>query len=279
MSENLKWEGLVTAKSSIVHGAESLGTVTYLRRERFLLPDGSFEEVPVISGNAWRGLLRDYAADLWWNTAGKPPLSLAVMHALWSGGALAKASGATLSGSRLVDVKNVCPVVGVFGTAGGGRIVGGSLQVGKMIPVCKELSHLIPKKFLPAVLPSMWDLTQIEYASRIPNVSKQAGVNDAGDEESDSSLARYGVETFVAGTQFYSWCSLSWASPLEQAFFNDVLAGYQVDGKVGGAQRMGHGQIALDLSLASGSVDMVDWASQIKDVPLDEMIEKLAWLD
>ena len=106
---HLRWEGDATALSSVAHGEQALGTVTYLRRERFLMPDGSVDDIPVVSGNAWRGLLRRTAGDLWWDAAGQPPLTLAVAHAIWSGGALAKSSGTPLTGPRLMRVRAACP--------------------------------------------------------------------------------------------------------------------------------------------------------------------------
>lgn len=274
MSGIIRWEGTVTADSSIVHGAETLGTVTYLRRERFLLPDGSFEQIPVISGNALRGLLRDTAADLWWKSVGEPKLTLAVMHALWSGGALAKIAGDPLTGSRLAEVKNVCPVVGVFGTAGGGRIVGGALQVGKLIPVCAETSHLLPEHLRLGNLPSIWDLTQLEYYSRIPNEFD----SDPTEEES-SRLARFGVETFVAGTKFHSWISLTWPTQIEEAFFREVLDLFTANPRVGGMSRSGHGRLAMALNETTPDpASDFDWRSAGAADPA-RLREVLSWLD
>lgn len=273
MSNNVKWEGTATALSSIAHGSEALGTVTYLRREKIFLPDGSLEEIPVISGNSWRGIMRDVASDLWWDAAGNPKLTLPVMHALWSGGALAKLSGPTLSGARLQELKNICPVVGVFGTAGGGRIINGSLQVGKLIPICEETRHIIPAQFLTEKLPSFWDLTQIEYYSRIPNEF------DSEEVEEGSRLARYGVETFIAGTKFYTWCSLSWATDTEASFFKDVFEKYCADASVGGLFRAGHGKISFDLGSQNKLNTEKHWADSVKEADPMRMLEVLSWLD
>ena len=50
----------MTALSSISHnGGQSFGINSKLRREGFVQPDGSVEDVPVLSGNGLRGLLRD----------------------------------------------------------------------------------------------------------------------------------------------------------------------------------------------------------------------------
>ncbi len=276
MTSLLKWEGTATAVSSIAHGAEALGTITYLRRERFLNSFGVTEEIPVISGNAWRGLLRDTAADLWWDVVGKPLMSLSVMHALWSGGALAKVSGPLLTGSKLQELREICPVVSVFGTAGGGRIIGGSLQVGKMLPVCKETEHVLPLNLRTGDLPSMWDLTQIEYYSRIPNDLRS---NENSEETLDSRLARYGAETFIAGTKFSTWCSLTWSSKQDEAFFADVLNTYITNAHVGGMGRIGHGQLMLNLAQPAELDTSVGWRDQVSEVSKTKLLEVLSWLD
>jgi hypothetical protein len=272
----LRWTGTATALSSVAHGADVLGTVTYLRRERFLMPGGGVEDIPVVSGNAWRGLLRDTAADLWWAAAGEPALPVPVAHALWSGGALAKTAGTVLSGSRLSELRDVCPVVGVFGTAGGGRIIAGTLNVGKLVPVCAELEHVLPDELRTGDLPSIFDLTQIEYYSRFPG-----GARETSDdmETSSSGLARYGVETFAAGTRFATWCSLMWASAAEQSLFAETLDTFARNARVGGLARAGHGRLALNLLPPDGVATDYDWRAPLATIDKVRLREMLAWLD
>ena len=274
----LKYEGTVTARSSIAHGAQSLGTITYLRRERFVLPNNTQEEIPVISGNAWRGLLRDVAADLWWEKVGSPKMTLAVVHALWSGGALAKIAGPTLTGSRLASIRKAVPVVGIFGTAGGGRIIDGCLQVGKMIPICKETSHIIPKQFQEEDLPSFWDLTQIEYYSRNALTPKTIGNISKKEDEEAFDPMRFGVETFIAGTRFYTWLALSHPTVEEKNFFFETLNSYFKAPSVGGMNKIGHGKLSFDFPALSEDLSSFEpWS--IPDGLKEDLTGMLAWLD
>ena len=60
MAQTYELAGVMTALSSLIHsGGETYGITTKLRREKFVQPSGSVEEVPVISGNSIRGRLRD----------------------------------------------------------------------------------------------------------------------------------------------------------------------------------------------------------------------------
>jgi hypothetical protein len=275
---HLRWEGDATALSSVAHGEQALGTVTYLRRERFLMPDGSVDDIPVVSGNAWRGLLRRTAGDLWWDAAGQPPLTLAVAHAIWSGGALAKSSGTPLTGPRLMRVRAACPPVGLFGAAGGGRILDGCVQVGKLLPVCRETAHVLPARYAEGgPLPSVWDLTQVENYSRMPLQPRAGG--PACDPADGMPPARFGMETFIAGTRFHTWLTCGWASADEVAFLLEVLALYGMNPRVGGMARSGHGELRLALTLTRGQTPQpaADWRATVAAEP--DLHAVLAGLD
>ena len=303
-----RWEGLATAASSIVHGGETLGTVTYLRREAFLTPQGRLN-IPVISGNGVRGILRDIGARLTWEALGEPDLPTPVLHALWSGGALVKAKTKPLTGERLAHLRRLVPHIGVFGAAGGGRILDSILDVGKLVPVCAQTAHLVPDHLLAGPPTDMHDLLQIERYSRLPGLGLPTGtfhVADAvptptgglvgnggetepsGDSEPDG-LMRYGTETFVAGTQFHTWFALRHPTPTELGFFTDVLDTYLAHATVGGKSARGHGHLTYALTR---SPEPTAWAHEETDTDgetegwrgfaghtSDEVIEALRWLD
>jgi hypothetical protein len=278
MFDRFKWPARITATSSIAHGGEPLGTVTYLRRERFLSADGLIE-IPVISGNAWRGLLRRTAADLWWEAAGRPKLTTAVMHAIWSGGALAKSSGSPITGGRVQEVRRACPVIALFGASGGGRILDGSLQVGKMLPICQETLPMLPRPRPAETPPSLWDLTQIEYFSKIPSVleHRDAVIDDAGVND-PLPPARFGVETFVMGTQFSTWLAGEWLTDLEMDFLLEALEIYGAAARVGGYQRMGMGSIDISWEGLPPRSSAAGWRSIMGTFGSEER-GVLAWLD
>jgi CRISPR type IV-associated protein Csf2 len=310
---DFRWEGRALAQSSIAHGGQTLGVTTYLRREKFLLPDGSIEAIPVVSGNALRGLLRRTGAKMLWEHLGQPLLPQPVVHALWSGGALTKAKGQPLTGNRLATLRRLVAHVGVFGAAGGGRIIDGGLQVGKMLPVCAQTAHLLPDALAAGPLPDMWNLLQVEDYTRLPNYAQhtqmlaggvKADPTDALDallaadgladglstgedldgtaalETGPDGLMRYGVETLIAGTQFHVWLALSNATAAEHSYFTDVLARFSVQPFVGGRSARGHGQLSFDLT--ERRLDGDPAPEQWRDLgggTITEALEALRWLD
>lgn len=285
--KNYRWDGTATAVSSISHGGDTLGTVTYLRREAFLTPQGRLD-IPVVSGNAVRGVLRDVAAKVTWEDLGCPKLPLPVAHALWAGGALVKVKGEPLSGQRLATLRRLVPHVGVFGAAGGGRIINGALAVGKLVPACTQTAHLLPEEVRDAgPLPDLHDLIQIEHYSRVPNADRLPDVlatPDLGDldpvEDFDDGRMRYGTETFVAGTRFHAWFALNGATAAEHDFFTTVLNTYLAAPIVGGKIGRGHGRLAFHLTETRPDGDPgSDHAWNHRTEPDTDVLTALGWLD
>ena len=126
------FKGLMTALSSISHnGGQSFGISSKLRREKFVQADYSVEEIPVISGNALRGILRDrgmfhmcrqlgYGVK---NDTDKPDgLTLAAFYFLFSGGALTSTGGDSIDIETARQLRELIPLVGIFGGAVGNMV-------------------------------------------------------------------------------------------------------------------------------------------------------------
>jgi hypothetical protein len=293
MPATITWTGSLTATSSIAHGGQTRGTITLLRRELIIQPDGRLVHVPVISGNGFRGRLRRIGEELLREVLGyEGQLPLTVAHALRGGGALAKTSSAPLSGTRLHQLRSLVPHVGVFGCAGGGRIIDGCLQVGKVVPHLAETRHILPTPAAGQL--AAFDATQVETYVRQDDASThafgdvlaahQVPVDAAGeplldrlpadpDLDDASMLMMYRVETFPAGTRFATWLRLDRAGDLEAAFFTDVLAEFARHGRLGGRAAIGHGHVHVDLTrtVAAGNLTDVDWRAHLREHRTDAL--------
>lgn len=69
------------------------------------------------------------------------------------------------------------------------------------------------------------------------------------------------IETFPAGTTFSTWLRLRRPSPLEMAFFLEVLDTFHSDGRLGGRVGIGHGQVRADLTVdvPPATEELPDW--------------------
>ncbi|WP_394277268.1 RAMP superfamily CRISPR-associated protein [Luteococcus sp.] len=262
MSSTITWSGTLTALSSISQGGESRGLSTMLRREQIFDPDsGVLVPVPIISGNSFRGILRRIGEDQLRDVLdydGK--LSAAAAHALRGGGTLAKVNGEPLSGSRLATLRRLVPQIGVFGAAGGGRIIEGCLQVGKVVPHLRETRHITGVNSTR----SSFDAAQIETYTRVDDSLGHSfvAVDTATGQDPTSQQMLYRIETYPAGTTFSTWLSLTRPTDLEIAFFVDILDTFAASGALGGRKAIGLGRVRTDLTCTAELPD-IDWRALV----------------
>lgn len=224
---------LLQSLAPIAHNGQSLGTISYLRREKFLLDQVT--DIPVLSGNSIRGALRDHAAESYFSWLGTKDLPLPVLQLLFSGGAITKAKGEPLSGEELRLVREACPVLALFGGSVAGRVLSGRLNVGKLLPVCQETLSLIPFDIKDA--PNLWDITQVAEYSRFPDLAVST---------ENGGTMRYGVETFITGTQFHWWVSATTYTSTESNLLDFLVSSIsQGQVLVGGSKRQGFGRVKI----------------------------------
>lgn len=262
--------GAITALSSLIHsGGQSLGITQKLRREKFVQPDGTVEEVPVISGNGIRGRLRDLGMAHFCRALGYgvndetgqvAGLSLPAFYFLFSGGSLSSGDGAKgIDMAYARRLRELIPLVGVFGGAVGSQILPGKLIVDKAYPICAETSHLLPEAYRSAEPHSVFGFLQEEMYTRkddeknehlrgllsgetqhlLTGLSAQA-LTDAGPQQ-----MMYYVESFAAGTQFYWRVLLNDATDVEFEAFLTCLAEFSKVPYLGGRSAAGLGHVAL----------------------------------
>lgn len=277
--QTLVFEGTMTALTSISHIGDSHGVNSKLRREKVIQPDGSVEEVPIISGNALRGILRDrgmlhmlkqlgYGVN---DESGEVKgLSLAAFYFLFSGGALTKSTERGLDVDEARRWRELIPLVAVFGGAMGNQIMPGKLKCGKAIPICTETAHVIPERFLENKVESVWELCQEEAYTRrddeknenlrqliAPEVrglleadasAKRAKVGTKDDVETETGQKqqmRYYVETLAAGARLYWEIALDDVSDLEREAFFVTLAEFSRLPYIGGKSNVGLGKVNI----------------------------------
>lgn len=290
----IEWTGIVTALSSVYHGGgQSIGINSKLRREKFVQPDGTVEDVPVISGNGLRGLLRDRGMFHLCKSLGYgvsedgqvKGLSLPAFYFLFSGGALTKDMSKGLDIDRARQLKELIPLVSIFGGALGNFIMPGKLKVDKMIPICSETRHLLPAPWPDAETASIWEYLQEEMYTRKDDekdehkrvlidpatrllletaaTAKRNAPSQPVTEESTGNkqqMMLY-VETFAAGTRFYWSLVLDDVTDVEFDAFAVALGEFARMPFIGAKSNVGLGRVqvrfdrwhTVDARLAAGN--------------------------
>lgn len=255
MTATIHWAVEITAISSIVHAGTTRGTDTLLRRKHITNGDSTVL-IPIISGNALRGRLRRVAEELFRDTLdleGHIPLPAA--YALRNGGSLYKSGREPITGRRRAEIRELLPIVGVFGCAAGSTIFDSVLEVGKVIPHAAETRHLTGRDHPTSV----FDLVQLEAYSHADDLDSHTSPTPSAAEHAGGlgNQMRYAIETFPAGTQVSAYVRLTRATDHQIAFFTDVLDAYAQFAQIGGRRAIGHGRCHLDTSdeLVAGTFD------------------------
>lgn len=269
----------MTALTSISHIGDTYGVNAKLRREKIVQPDGSVEEVPIISGNSLRGILRDvgmlhmlrclgYGVDD--ETGEVKGLSLPAFYFLLSGGSLTKDSTRGLDIDEARKWRDLIPLVAIFGGAMGNQIMPGKAKIGKAIPICSETIHVLPHRFGESDGNlSIWDMLQeeaytrrddeknenlrgliapevrglLEDKARVERADRGTDKDVRGDDQKQQM--RYYVETISAGTELFWDIVLDDVSDLELEAFCVTLAEFGRKPYIGGKSGVGHGKIAV----------------------------------
>lgn len=272
--KTLDLTGTLTALSSIAHsGGQSVGINQKLRREKFVQPDGSVEDVPVISGNGLRGMLRDRGMlhmcralgyGISEETGEVRGLSLPAFYFLFSGGTLTSEAGRGLDIDYARRLRQLIPLVGLFGGAIGNQIMPGKMRIGKAIPICSETAHLIPERFRGVGRLSVWGYLQEEMYTRKDDeknenlrnlIAPEArtlldGMRETPKQEVQTDTGQhqqmmYYVETFAAGTSFYWRITVDDASETEFEALLTTLVEFSKVPFVGGKSAAGLGEVSV----------------------------------
>lgn len=263
------WQMQMTAVTSIVHRDDTrvhASSQAQFRREKIRGADGTVRQVPVVSGNAWRGVLRRLGEEMLAPVLDYDGhLSAAAAHLLRNGGALHK-TNTPLTPPQQRDLKRLVPLLSLFGGVANGQVMSGCLTVSKVLPVCAEIAHLMPGIDAARKLPAITTLLGEESYSHFGDHAEGIVTDDAATAEQLNPLLRYDIETLIAGTQLTGTLRLTNGSELDYAFLQSLVDQFSIDGHLGGRVAVGHGRIALDHIehvVHRGTPAEIDWIAEV----------------
>lgn len=241
----------ITARTSIVHRDDTRNATSIqslFRREKVLAPTGEVAVVPIISGNAWRGILRRTGETLLAEVLDyQGQLTPAAAHLLRNGGFLRK-STREMTPEQERELKRLVPLIGLFGGAGNARVMSGKLVVSKVVPVTADTLHLLPTTPPDAPIPgSVHTILGQESTSHSNDLSAASPAVDGETSEGFSPI-RLDTETLIAGTRLAGRIRLTHASPVEYALLVEILDDFATHGHLGGRTAVGHGRIQATLT-------------------------------
>lgn len=213
---------------------ERAGNSVFFRRMKILHRGGEVE-IPVISGNSFRGQLRRLAAQKLLDDLEISEVPTPLYHLLFSGGSISK--GDTRGAVPIDRIRAVTSTLPFFGLLGGvieGHIVPGQLRVGWVWPVCEATQDVtgVESMLAPESL-----LTDQFFTKHDDSVS-------APGEKSEQMI--FETELMVTGARLTAKVWTRASTPVEDAFLSQILSAWLVHPQLGGMSARGMGQLAVE---------------------------------
>lgn len=277
------------AEQPIIHTEETIGNISKLKKMR-VIHNGQPKSVPALSGNSFRGQLRDILADQLCASLSNQGAQRLIFNnndvygILYSGGALGEKS---TSKDLIGDFAEHIPSIRLMGAAFGNVMLPSKLAATHIIPCAQETQEILQGMYgtLDADLvppPDEWpsarnlvfndgplirkddsrDLTRQRFASLEVDAKKDAKEKD---EERQSDQMIYYVETIPPGTwllqQLYSKFPLD---RLELGGLFDGLSAFLRQPTLGGRSAAGYGQVRVKIQGHVGK-DTIEWPGDWSD--------------
>lgn len=251
-------EGIVESQEPISHIGETLSTVAQFKREKTLFR-GKIIEIPIISGNALRGIMRRRGSYRLMEMLGirKENLDEDVQHALFSGGMLKKgAGGGTIDMNFIKELRKILPLMSVWGTTIGQQMIGGKLDVGQLIPISCQTAQ---RTGIESEISIHSLLDEVAHTRRDDMEDRTKG----SDADEQKQQMRYQTEVLAAGTRFYHYFTLKDCNEIERGAFMSTLYQFMQYPKIGGMSGRGFGMIKMDYNIDEAAVEKYEtWISE-----------------
>jgi len=243
---------------------------------------GELVDVPCISGNAVRGVLRRLVMADFIDLVGYEVDSPKLHHALYSGGQLESTDDNTSSvdmAMRRTLIEGI-PPLGLLGTSVGNQILTSCLQVDHAMPVCEERrwqrdlrrkgTLLQPPDLRPWDNDDRWE----QSANRLTGRFMYTRKDDLHADREDGDQAVQMLvepECIVAGALFEHGFALKNASEVEAGCLGRALSLWCERPTIGGKSSGGFGQLHVDYDHIPDSAPYLEWCDAHSEQAVDAL--------
>jgi len=271
---NGKIETVFTLLSPLSHIGESIGPNSYLATQDMLDAEGNPIKVFAYSGNALRGMWRDTGAEYMLKKLGGAnilQIPLDMFYLMFSGGAIGGDQSIDIDQAR--RIREQIPHLSLFGGGVGNMLLPGKLSVGEGLPVCKELSHIIPEHIQGnRNLPCRQMTTEISYSrkddAKDDILRKHLQTNERPmiegqqmtllpdpeeqkkkEKKEKPQQMRYTMEVFCRGAVLWQETYFRDLSDIELGAFVAAITKWAENPSLGGQNRIGMGRVNAEMAL------------------------------
>jgi len=191
------------------------------------------DQLPYISGNSIRGMLRRTVMYDFCRQTGIEKLDKDIYHQLFTGGNISGGDGHEdiAQKERFIEL---CPMIGLFGSAIGNMTIQGSLRVGMAAPACWErgTGEQPYRTFL-----------DVQFGTRHDTAKLEKNIEVHG--EGGKNQMKYEYEVFSPGTPFIHKFGLTSDDPLMVSTFYRMLKLFKVNNYLCAKASVGNGEVDL----------------------------------
>lgn len=253
--------------SPLMHyGDERMGTMQIARCMKFEY-DGDFIDIPVYSGNAFRGIMRRIAMRDFLEKIGiaEEGISPKLYHLFFTGGTLTGGGRFCEIGEKR-EMRRLCPPLSLFGSAIGDQIPEGKMKVGIFKPICKETEDYTGKHSDV----SFYDmLEEIFYTRRDDLKSSSYDIikdeNNEKNKKENPVQMKYEMQALSAGTNLISSIVIENSNDIEESCLEAIIEKFKEMPFIGGKSATGHGEVKITCECTKGSNLYYDYLEQNKD--------------
>lgn len=236
----------LTLLSPISHFSdERMGTMQIQRYNKFKVGD-KFIDIPVFSGNGFRGqlrriMMRDYLERI---EVAEEGISQKLYHALFTGGAL-EGSTSYEEMEEFETIKRMCPPLALLGSALGDKMMQGKFKSSIFIPVSKETEDYTKVKSDISIYEMLEDVfyTRSDTLKTREDI-KIAKSEDEKEKEGPTQM-KYEQQGLAAGTEMIGTVRIEHGTDIEESCLSATLEKLKEIPYIGGKSSAGHGKVDI----------------------------------
>lgn len=253
--------------SPLMHyGDERMGTMQIARCMKFEY-NGDFIDIPVYSGNAFRGIMRRIAMRDFLEKIdiAEEGISPKLYHLFFTGGTLTGGGRFCEIGEKR-EMRRLCPPLSLFGSAIGDQIPEGKMKVGIFKPICKETEDYTG---IHSDV-SFYDmLEEIFYTRRDDLKSSSYDIikneNNEKNKKENPVQMKYEMQALSAGTNLISSIVIENSNDIEESCLESIIEKFKEMPFIGGKSATGHGEVVITYKGSKGSSLYYDYLEQNKE--------------
>lgn len=260
---NIKYDYKIKLLSPLSHNSdENFGTDVQLRTYKVKYGN-DFEDIPFISGNSIRGILRRRIIKDFIDQLGIKALAEQTYFQLFSGGILEKGSY-NIEIAKQKEIRENIPPISLLGTAFSNFIMSGKMKVGIGILISKETNKFTGEN------------SQDSYVNFIDEVF-YTRKDDREDKENDITIQmKYSGQILIPGAELKTFFIIENATEIEASCFARMIKLMKDQPFLCGKSSIGHGKVEyISLDLAESEEEYMKHLTENKE----EIVEFVSNLD